>query len=597
MTKISSYILIMAAWLLSLTVNAQEDARYNKLIQEFTLNEDGSSSYREYKEVKLLTHMAFHRLFGETFIIYDPENQGLKITEAYTIMHDGKRVDVPGNAFNEVLPRNAAHAAPYNSLREMVVTHTGLEVGATIFLDYTVTSKAGYYPAFMGEVSIKDMVPVKEKQVIINIPAGEELHYKMLNLRTAPEITSGDKFKTYIFTFREVKPYYQAWGVDTEALPRLFFSTAKDFARAYFPFVAQDAFTFRISSAMAEKAGEIKGENEGDLKTALAMQKMVVDETGTWNLDPAYIGYKCRTPEEVWASNAGTPIEKTVLLASLLRGAGLEAVPVAIFPGKYYDEKIGSLDIFKDYAVRVKTDGSYIYLSAKHMQSQDMAAGMNGQKAIVLDGAVESVRAFDLESHPEEIIYKVEAVLDDSLKLKASADILLTNGANPYFRLYGDTAYAKRYFPGAKNAELKSMHKDKTHFVLDIEKKDAAKAYGNYCFLDLPSIPGGTNSWGYNYMEKGRQEALSLPGSVSEKYNYMITVPDGYKLISPEVQISAKNEVGMVKISCFQDGNTISIAREITIEQDHVAFSEFGAFNELWEAWMNPSLKTLVFKK
>ena len=183
MKTISKYFLIVLALLISNNIFAQKngDAVFNKVIHEYTLNDDGSSEYREYKEVKLLSHMAFHRLYGETFVIFDPEYQELQITEAYTIMADGQKVEVPGNAFNEVLPRAAAHVAPYNSLREMVITHTGLEVGATIYLDYILKTKAGYMPAFMGEEIISDIVPVKEKQLIIHIPAGQELQYKMLN--------------------------------------------------------------------------------------------------------------------------------------------------------------------------------------------------------------------------------------------------------------------------------------------------------------------------------------------------------------------------------------------------------------------------------
>ena len=165
-------------------------------------------------------------------MIYDPEYQELQITEAYTIMADGQRVEVPGNAFNEVLPRAAAHVPPYNRLREMVITHTGLEVGATIYLDYVLKTKAGYMPAFMGEEFIKDIVAVKEKQVIIHVPAAQELQYKMLNLRTAPEVINEKGIKTYTFSFSELSAYNGEWGKDYELLPRLFFSTAKDLERA-----------------------------------------------------------------------------------------------------------------------------------------------------------------------------------------------------------------------------------------------------------------------------------------------------------------------------------------------------------------------------
>ena len=86
-------------------------------------------------------------LYGETFIVYDPAYQQLKINESYTRQVDGTIVTTPANAFVEVLPSAAANAPAYNGLKEMVVVHTGLELGATIYLDYTVTTDAGALPA------------------------------------------------------------------------------------------------------------------------------------------------------------------------------------------------------------------------------------------------------------------------------------------------------------------------------------------------------------------------------------------------------------------------------------------------------------------
>ena len=84
--------------------------------------------------------------YGESFIVYNPQYQELKINSSYTKQKDGTIIKTPDNAFVEVLPRNAADAPAYNHLKEMVVVHTGLELGATIYLDYTVTSKPGYLP-------------------------------------------------------------------------------------------------------------------------------------------------------------------------------------------------------------------------------------------------------------------------------------------------------------------------------------------------------------------------------------------------------------------------------------------------------------------
>ena len=55
----------------------ESDALFNKVSKTFTLNADGSMNTRVVKQVKLLTYNAFHRLYGETFIVYNPESQKL----------------------------------------------------------------------------------------------------------------------------------------------------------------------------------------------------------------------------------------------------------------------------------------------------------------------------------------------------------------------------------------------------------------------------------------------------------------------------------------------------------------------------------------
>src|SRR6056297_1598782 len=103
---------------------SDSDALYKKIIKTYTLNEDGSVDYQYQHELDLYSYYAFNRLYGETFIVYNPDYQTLKIDTSYTTMADGKIVQSPENAYNEVLPRMASGAPPYSHLREMVVTHT-----------------------------------------------------------------------------------------------------------------------------------------------------------------------------------------------------------------------------------------------------------------------------------------------------------------------------------------------------------------------------------------------------------------------------------------------------------------------------------------
>ena len=134
----------------SYSQNPNSDAIYLELSREYTLNPDGSVDFRFIKKQQLLTYRSFNNLYGESTIIYNPGGQVLMVNDVHTIMTDGRLIPAPPNALNTVLPGIATNAPAYNNLREMVITHTGLEQNAIINLDYEIHSKKGFYPALMG---------------------------------------------------------------------------------------------------------------------------------------------------------------------------------------------------------------------------------------------------------------------------------------------------------------------------------------------------------------------------------------------------------------------------------------------------------------
>lgn len=114
------------------------EAVYQFVEKKYIFDASGTCEFRCKSELRVNTLHAMNDLCGETFLVYNPRFQSIKINAAYTIMADGTRVETPKNAFNIVLPKYAADAPAFNFLKELVITHTALEPGATIFLDYSI---------------------------------------------------------------------------------------------------------------------------------------------------------------------------------------------------------------------------------------------------------------------------------------------------------------------------------------------------------------------------------------------------------------------------------------------------------------------------
>ncbi len=188
-------ILVLSLLVASLSgYAAGDEAQYKSISKSYTIGEDGSYTLQVVKEITLLTHLSFNRLFGETFVEYNPERESIKVNESYTIQADGTVVKAPANAFNEVLPSFAANAPAFNHIKTLVMTHTGLEIGSTIHLDYTITSKPaanGQTPFDVVEI-IEDRAPVKEYTISFEAPASQPLRFSLSGSKVKPQV-SGNK--------------------------------------------------------------------------------------------------------------------------------------------------------------------------------------------------------------------------------------------------------------------------------------------------------------------------------------------------------------------------------------------------------------------
>lgn len=98
------YITTILCLLAFTAAYAGDEATYEKLHTSYTLAADGSQQYRRVMDLKLETHTSFNDLFGETFVVYDPEYQTLTINEAYTTQADGTVCPCPTTPSTSLCP-------------------------------------------------------------------------------------------------------------------------------------------------------------------------------------------------------------------------------------------------------------------------------------------------------------------------------------------------------------------------------------------------------------------------------------------------------------------------------------------------------------
>lgn len=594
--------------ILATTISAQyenADAVFEKITKEYTLNEDGSMEYHYFKELNLISYLSFNRLYGETFIVYNPEYQNLEINKSYTIMADGKKVETPDNAFNEVLPRAAAHSVNFNHLREMVVTHTALERDATIYLDYTIHTKKDFWPALMGNELIEESSPIREMEIIVRVPSDVELHHKMFNLRTAPEIVVQGRQKVYTWKFMGIKasPKESFRGEFHPETPRLTFSTAKDMEAVTGWMTDQKAFDLNLSDEMITFAKKMKSEKKDEINTMLAIQKEVVENMAYDRVSPEWAGFRARTPVEVWKSNGGTRLEKSILFAALLRAADFNAIPAMTAPEKFFDKKQGNLLIFDQALVSVNTKGyGTIYLSAVSKQDQSLQYNLEGEVIVALEKNT-GLQVVKPSAGKNRIEVEGNFDFETIARLTGLLEVELTGKTNPFLDLHQDTSSTRSLFTGSvipkgnEAIKIENSNPEKSELTIEVEKSDSLQGIHGYYRWELPVMRNGFESWRIQYLSSHRDDPFVLPNTLNESYTYSIEIPEGFAIANRNKDISLKSAAGSVKIAMKIKDTSIKIERELKLDKKIIEVTGYEEFREMINHWLDEDYRMIIIEQ
>lgn len=606
MKNIITIIVLLTISSLAFSQNEKADAEFLLVKKEYTLNQDGSVDYHYTKELKLLSHYSFHRLYGETFIVYNTEFQTLKINEAYTIMADGKKVVTPQNAFNEVLPSFSNNSPAYNHIREMVVTHTGLEIGTVIHLDYTIHSKSDFYTELMFDETLTEASPVEKLEIRVNVPESKTLKYKLLNIAGEPAVSNENNLKAYVWKFADLpansKDSYQLKGhLDA---PRLLASTAYDFKSAYSDFVNQESFNFKTGDCMEKCLKETSCSKTDQLSVVLDLQKIVANDLNNLNIPSKYTGFKFRSPSETWKSNQGTQLEKVMLLCALYKKSNIKASPVVIIPNTMYDSLFGNLATFTKFAVLVEPEGSNkMLISADKADKQCIGFQQYEKTIVVLDKDKAEPVTFKTKENTSVININGNLHFTKKGIAKGKFDMLLEKSTNPYLAFINDNDAFKSLLKGGiskkdiKSAKIVEISLKNSRTQFEIDSPEALKAYNSYLSFELPHANNGVDSWHINLLPAEREVALETGGLIHEKYQYDLSYDEGLKPVVNPTNIEIKNEVGSVNISFENDDGHLKVTREIKLNKKIIAPSDYAAFKAIMDEWNTKKYTQVIFKK
>lgn len=555
--------LLCLCLLIPTLARAANEAEYKKLSKSYTLHADNSQEFRYVMELTLLTHTAMNSAYGETFIVYDPKIQELRINEAYTRQKDGKIVRLPDNALVEVLPSAAADAPAFNHLKEMVVVHTGLELGATIVLDYSILTRPSETrePLEIYE-PLPQSSPVREFTLTVNHPEDVPFIYSIANAADNHREQTDNGAQTLTWTWRDLPAASREPNVAVRNGDQPYFmgTTAPSISTTLQPLQEQYKQLYGEGNPVIASISEslIEGqENEAGEIRAILDYVYGLDQVAV-TLPMSH--YRCRPIDEIISGAYGTSLEKCFLLAALLNEAGFNAEPIIAFQTKAGQglcrpaiEQVATYCQWGDQSLLLSPD-SYKRPNVDP-EYQTLLSLTTGQPV--------KIQAFQESS--------VEGVITINLQNgepKVTGQYQIGNDLLPYF----------------------------TSNTIQEEHVSIEQVANKFHILTLPEAPQGAATLGYGRLNSRRETNLLLPRVIDEHYTTTIISHNGLEPQTPPREKLIENKVGKLAIRINQEKDRVIVERQLTIHQRLITPTSYPDFHQLMAEWESEANRRLVFR-
>ena len=587
--NITSLLLFLA--LIPGVTSAQEsDATYEQVVHEYTFQEDGCVDYHHFSQLKLHTHYAFHRAFGETFLLYDTETERISVREAYTLMKNGKKVPLPSNAINEVLPRMADNAPPYNGLREMVISHTGLERGATIVLDYVRQQLSPSRPFVSGCEVLATDAPIEKMTLIIRHPETMGLFHRLFNADIDPDTKKVNGMIEYRWELQNIPaqmpgPFTSA---ASSALPAICWSSAASLEAGWKAFAGQAVFHRKTDPALQIILDTLIKAGSSPLEKAMRIWDHVMASSQVWSASLPILPKGPRTPLECWNSGGGTPLEIAMLATAMMKGAGLDAFPVLTLPStRFYPE----LAIQQPWTnplvmVRLPEGAFYFYPQTNPAFSAESALAGHYLLPVVAGTEWTPVRVEDM---PAEAHYRFSLQFEEKGNFVGRLEASLANASVPSRDMI--SASFPSHFPALpKNLKKVFLPEDsrivmkEAKVAFSLENTDSLALFGKYRRIVLPQPADAPDAIIQRHWPENLKSDMQLPHPIKLAMEWEMSIPEGYRLLVQGKEEEMRNEAGNMAYSVREKGGKWIIRRSLEIPA-YIPQTHYSDFRELVITW------------
>lgn len=571
-----------------------------------TVDDNGAHDLIEYDAIKLLDKDAVDH-FGHTIRIFDSAVETVEVSLARMWSPNGQMSVVPPSDIKEGTIEAFVNHPLYDRIHQITINFKDAQEGSVVEFRIVHHRKIPWIGKKFWETSYtQDFDPILDTQFTFTYP-----ERMAVNIATpgspnlAPERVQRLGGRTMMHWHLKDRPALERQPV-MPSLRQLSsqiqvsnFSDWSDFAN--WARTLWEQTTMPDSAITAKTSTLVSGLNSEDKKIRAIMawidKEKAMPEA---DLDPEDI--VPATAADTFKAASLIPIDRAVLLLSMLRAANIRAFPALVASSEYGDPTRGvpSLAQFNRILVAVPESGGFTWLDPSIATPNIMEQGLGDRPALVLNGGGHFVTTATppVEANREEM--SGVASLDNDGSMEATLRITeygsnsvlwraIMGGAKPKDQHDGFQNLVSRINPSASLRDYYVPPMDYQHpdaplemtISFEVAHGGNATLEGNAFQFRVPLLAQWEPSSYTEVAPDKRLYPVVLGKTIYNERRMQIVLPTGWTVKTLPHTVSRSNSIGSYQADIRSDDHNIYYFTRLIVRRSEIPLADYAQFKEL----------------
>jgi transglutaminase-like putative cysteine protease len=555
---------------------------------------------------------------GDIAIGYNSRTQTASMVYAKTITKEEKIIPLNENAIQVVTPYSEYPS--YSDYKKLTFSMPGVTVGSIIDYKVVIEDKI---PDIKGKFSNQfyfqwyDPTYVSRFKVITSEDA--DLKYRILNplqgIEESPKmIRDGDK-KIYLWEYKYIPQIIKEKSMPPiqEIAFRIMVTTVDSWEEFSHWWRKKIEGKTESDDAIKEKVAELTRGLLTPREKIEAIFDYVKREIRYVSIDLGKSGYEPEAAKKVFENKYGDCKDKSTLLISMLKVAGISAYYVLI-------PTTSIANLIKDFPypfqfdhciVAVEYEGGYHFLDpVAESYRFDYLPGNDRNRDVLIFNGQNNVFVRTSLAKPEENAYHSQS------KIKIGADGSIEGEAKE-FAIGGKEASLRQFFAGNRPTKIKESleervdeispgaklleytlsnplnFKERFQLKFSYNAKDYCKKAGGVLIFDVPEVWKGCPATGKN----GRRYPIVVWNNFYSKDEVEFNVPEGYEVYHLPEPLEIKNHYFEFRSSYRQEGDKIIYEGELIRKASRIPSEDYASYQTSCQGMEKSFNRSVLFQK